>query len=550
MKKETIGDSFVNKLRPIAILTVTSLAALIYAASNVAQKADSNKKIVLSTVKASNTTVPNKNTVSSGISLLNSPRPATQEVIQNQFIVVLNKNTELPEKAAAVVAKAHNGKVLYTYHHAIQGFTVRLPGQAVDAFLAAMQRNPQVNYVEQDTIVHATETTQANPSWGLDRIDQTNLPLNGNYTYTNTGSGVNAYIVDSGIQASHQEFIGRVQTGYSTVNDLNGTTDCNGHGTHVSGIVGGTTYGVAKNVNLIPVRVLDCAGSGSMSAVIAGLDWIVQNGKKPAVVNISLGGSTYSTLDTAVDNLYNNGFLPVVAAGNSNTDACTMSPARATNAITVAATDNTDTRASYSNYGSCVDLFAPGSNITSAWIGTNTATATANGTSMAAPHVTGIIATLLEATPTATPQALTDQLLSQATFNLVNNVLGSPNPLLFSALSPTNTAAIIPATIVHIQNLSGYSNKVSLLGLWRANIGITVTDSNNQAVPNATVTGSFSVGGSSVGCTTNSAGQCQLNSGNISRLTSKTTFTIKTISGTNMTYAASSNVMSAITVYR
>ncbi|MEX7509342.1 S8 family peptidase, partial [Acinetobacter baumannii] len=251
------------------------------------------------------------------------------------------------------------------------------------------------------TIVNIDATTQSNPDWGLDRIDQKALPLNSAYSYLQTGSGTTAYIVDTGILSSHQEFSGRVLSGYTAISDGNGTTDCNGHGTHVAGTVGGTTYGVAKNVNLVPIRILGCDGSGASSNVIAGLDWILKNGKKPAVVNMSLGGATSSSLDSAVENLFNNGYVMVVAAGNSNTDACSSSPARVSKAITVAATDNTDTRASYSNYGSCVDIFAPGSQINSSWIGSNTATKILNGTSMATPHVAGVVAEMLQSTPTA-----------------------------------------------------------------------------------------------------------------------------------------------------
>ena len=225
--------------------------------------------------------------------------------------------------------------------------------------------------------------------------------------------------MDTGILSSHQEFSGRVLSGYTAISDGNGTTDCNGHGTHVAGTVGGTTYGVAKNVNLVPIRILGCDGSGASSNVIAGLDWILKNGKKPAVVNMSLGGEANASLDSAVENLFNNGYVMVVAAGNSNTDACSSSPARVSKAITVAATDSTDTRASYSNYGSCVDIFAPGSQINSSWIGSNTATKVLNGTSMATPHVVGVVAEMLQSTPTATSQTISTNLLNQASNNVV-----------------------------------------------------------------------------------------------------------------------------------
>ncbi|MFY6078816.1 S8 family peptidase [Acinetobacter baumannii] len=354
-------------------------------------------------------------------------------IIKNQYIVILNKDAGPSKDFAQNIAKQHAGKVLQSYDTVLKGFTIYLPDTAGAAFIEAMKKNPHVLSVESDTIVNIDATTQSNPDWGLDRIDQKALPLNSTYSYLQTGSGTTAYIVDTGILSSHQEFSGRVLSGYTAISDGNGTTDCNGHGTHVAGTVGGTTYGVAKNVNLVPIRILGCDGSGASSNVIAGLDWILKNGKKPAVVNMSLGGATSSSLDSAVENLYNNGYVMVVAAGNSNTDACTSSPARVSKAITVAATDNTDTRASYSNYGSCVDIFAPGSQINSSWIGNNTATKILNGTSMATPHVAGVVAEMLQSTPTASPQTISTNLLNQASSNVVKNPSGSPNRLLYKS---------------------------------------------------------------------------------------------------------------------
>ncbi|EPG2065661.1 S8 family peptidase, partial [Acinetobacter baumannii] len=354
-------------------------------------------------------------------------------IIKNQYIVILNKDAGPSKDFAQNIAKQHAGKVLQSYDTVLKGFAIYLPDTAGAAFIEAMKKNPHVLSVESDTIVNIDATTQSNPDWGLDRIDQKALPLNSAYSYLQTGSGTTAYIVDTGILSSHQEFSGRVLSGYTAISDGNGTTDCNGHGTHVAGTVGGTTYGVAKNVNLVPIRILGCDGSGASSNVIAGLDWILKNGKKPAVVNMSLGGATSSSLDSAVENLYNNGYVMVVAAGNSNTDACTSSPARVSKAITVAATDNTDTRASYSNYGSCVDIFAPGSQINSSWIGNNTATKILNGTSMATPHVAGVVAEMLQSTPTASPQTISTNLLNQASSNVVKNPSGSPNRLLYKS---------------------------------------------------------------------------------------------------------------------
>lgn len=539
-----------NRIHKISIFAASSaVAVLAYAVSTPSNKAATTAVKQDQVLTNQQVSTPSTTTANSSPTVLAPTLTSTTTAspIKNQYIVVLQAGSDLPAQAAAAIAKQHGGQVLFTYNRAIRGFAVRIPEQATSAFLTAMQKNPQVSYVEEDTLMQTNTITQSNPVWGLDRIDQHNLPLSKSFNYNKTGSGVNAYIVDTGILASHQEFNGRVQTGYSAIADNNGTNDCNGHGTHVAGTVGGSTYGIAKNVGLVPVRVLDCAGSGAMSGVIAGLDWIIQNGRKSAVVNMSLGGSAYSTLDTAIDNLFNNGYVPVVAAGNANTDACTSSPARAGKAITVAATDSTDTRASYSNYGSCVDLFAPGSQITSAWIGSNSSAATASGTSMASPHVAGVVATMLENNSTATPQSITDQLLNQSTINLIQNPMSSPNRLLYNLID-TQTITPVPSIIAHISKLNATTLRYRN-GTWRANVTISVVDSNNLAVPNATVTGSFSVGGSNLNCTTNSLGQCQINSGTIKSAT-QTTFNVNNISGSNLTYAASSNLVSSITIYR
>lgn len=364
-------------------------------------------------------------------SLLDSSQ--AKGIIKNQYIVILNKDAGPSIDFAQNIAKQHGAKVLQSYDTVLKGFAIYLPDTAATAFVEAMKKNPQVLSVENDIIMKIDATTQSNPDWGLDRIDQKALPLNSAYSYLQTGSGTTAYIVDTGILSSHQQFSGRVLSGYTAISDGNGTTDCNGHGTHVAGTVGGSTYGVAKNVNLVPIRILGCDGSGASSNVIAGLDWILKNGKKPAVVNMSLGGDASTSLDSAVENLFNNGYVMVVAAGNSNTDACSASPARVSKALTVAATDSTDTRASYSNYGSCVDIFAPGSQINSSWIGSNTATKVLNGTSMATPHVAGVVAEMLQSTPTATPQTISTNLLNQASTNVVKNPSGSPNRLLYKS---------------------------------------------------------------------------------------------------------------------
>ena len=274
-------------------------------------------------------------------------------------------------------------------------------------------------------------TSQTPATWGLDRIDQRDLPLNNTYTYNQTGAGVNAYIIDTGIRATHQQFTGRVGNGVDEVGG--GTNDCNGHGTHVSGTVGGTTYGVAKQVTLHPVRVLDCNGSGTTSGVIAGVDWVTANHVGPSVANMSLGGGASSALDSAVTNSINSGVSYAIAAGNSNADACTTSPARVAAANTVGPTTDTDARASFSNFGTCLDIFAPGNNITSSWNTSDAATNTISGTSMATPHVAGAIALYLQTNPGASPATVTQALISNSTLNHVTGAgTGSPNRLLYS----------------------------------------------------------------------------------------------------------------------
>ena len=277
--------------------------------------------------------------------------------------------------------------------------------------------------------------TQPNATWGLDRIDQTALPLNSAYTYTRTGAGVNAYIIDTGIRATHTDFGGRVSGGYTAVTDGRGTDDCYGHGTHVAGTVGSATYGVAKSVHLVPVRVLGCDGSGTTSAVIAGIDWVTAHRVQPAVANMSLGGGNSTALDDAVKRSIAAGVSYAVAAGNSSWPACLSSPADVPAAITVGATQKNDQTASFSNWGSCIDLFAPGVNITSDWNTSDTATNTISGTSMATPHVTGVAALYLEGHPTATPAQVSAALVNGATTNALSWVLwGSPNKLLCSQL--------------------------------------------------------------------------------------------------------------------
>jgi len=331
-------------------------------------------------------------------------------------------------KPLTVKLKA-SGSFVYSFKKVLNAAIIQIPESAV----AGLLRNPKVLSIEKDANVNAdpTPVNQSGAPWGLDRIDQRALPLNNSFGSPSNGAGVSIYVVDTGIDASHPEFGGRVAPGFDAINGSDGRTDCNSHGTHVAGTAGSATYGVAKAARMVPVRVLGCDGSGTYSGVIAGLDWIALNravGEK-AVANMSLGGGASSSIDAAVASLVSSGVPVVVAAGNSNVDACTTSPARAPSAITVAATTTVDARAGFSNFGSCLDLFAPGSNIVSTVPGGGTATY--SGTSMAAPHVAGIAAVMLSLRD-FTPSALSSYLVEVATTGVVGSAgVGSPNRLAF-----------------------------------------------------------------------------------------------------------------------
>jgi hypothetical protein len=365
--------------------------------------------------------------------------------IPGQYIVILKEDVQLrsvlsPEQRimhvterAQRLSERMRGRVLHRYSGQVQGFAVR----ASEARIKALVNDPEVAWIEVDRMVNLN-ATQSNAPWGLDRIDA-RAGLDRQYTYGATGAGVNAYIIDTGLRSSHSEFTGRVGQGFTSINDGRGTEDCNGHGTHVTGSIGGRTYGVAKDVKVYPVRVFGCQSSTPNSAILAGVDWVAQNADLPAVVNMSLGGGQSTALNNAVQKMVDAGVVVVVAAGNSNADACSSSPASLATAITVGATTTSDARASYSNFGRCVDIFAPGSNILSAWFNGDNATQSISGTSMASPHVAGAVALLLEESPDATPDAITRTLLAQATRNALSNPgNSSPNLLLFTGeSSPT-----------------------------------------------------------------------------------------------------------------
>ena len=470
---------------------------------------------------------------------------AASKPIAGRYIVVFKDSVGNPGAEAANIMRGLNGLIHHTYASALKGFAVSLP----DTSLQGIRNNPLVESVEQDQTVSLNQVVspEYQATWGLDRIDQADRPLDSVYHFNQTGTGVNAFIIDTGIRADHVEFTGRLKPGYSAISDTNGTNDCNGHGTHVAGTVGGTTWGVAKAVSLIPVRVLDCNGSGTTSGVIAGIDWAANSTLRPAAANLSLGGGFSTALNAAVAGAVGKGITMVVAAGNSSADACNSSPASEPSAITVGATTSSDAMASYSNYGTCVKIFAPGSSITSAWNTSATANNTISGTSMATPHVTGAAVLALAANTAASPAAVASFLTSNATPNRLTALgTGSPNLLLYSlaAGAPSEAAK----TIVAIKSLAGTSARSGTN--WRAYVTATVRDvSTGAGVANATVVGSFSPGGTA-SCVTNSAGSCSLNSGVISKSTSITVMTVTGVSGTNLSYNSSQNLASQFTVAR
>ncbi len=381
-----------------------------------------------------------------------------KNVIPNRYIVVfkdqamqtINGTKRTSAAIAADLGQRHKGKVEQSYSHVLNGAVMTMTEQ--DA--RNLAGDPNVNYVEADQMMYAIGT-QSGATWGIDRLDQTNLPLSGSYTYPSS-TGVHAYVIDTGLRATHNEFTGRVGNGYTAVNDGNGTNDCQGHGTHVAGTVGGTTWGVAKNVTLHAVRVLGCNGSGSNSGVIAGMDWVVANKIAPAVANMSLGGGASVASDAAIKRMTDAGITVAVAAGNDSSNACNYSPARAPSAITVGSTTSSDAMSSFSNYGSCVDIYGPGSSITSAGKASDTASASMSGTSMASPHLAGVAALYLAQNPNATPAQVTTAIVNNSTNGKITGIPSGVNK--FVNINFLNGVIIVPPTPL----VNGVAQTVSL----------------------------------------------------------------------------------------
>jgi subtilisin family serine protease len=349
--------------------------------------------------------------------------------VQGSYIVKFKDG--VAARADSTAAK-YDGTVKYTYHAAMHGFAATMSEQDAK-YLAA---DPAVEFVQQSQKVKLVTDQPNPPSWGQDRVDQRDLPLDKNYSYSTTASNVHAYVIDTGIETTHPEFGGRATSGFDAVDNDNDATDCNGHGTHVSGTIGGSTYGLAKEVQLVAVRVLDCSGSGTTDQVVAGIDWVTANAVKPAVANMSLGGGADTAIDEAVQRSIAAGVTYSIASGNSSADACDFSPARVPEAITVNATDINDAQASFSNFGTCTDIYAPGVDITSSWL--NGGTNTISGTSMATPHVTGASALYLADHPDAAPADVAAALTANATPDKVTGAgTDSPNKLLFTGSGAT-----------------------------------------------------------------------------------------------------------------
>jgi len=404
----------------------------------------------------------------------------------DEWIVVFRDGTNDPPGLAKKLVADHGGTIRFTYQHALRGFAGNIPPQAIEG----IRHNPNVDYVEPDGVV-----TMSVGSWGLDRIDQRALPLDNSYSPVGTGAGVDAWILDTGVDYGlTTEMSFDTTRDWDFVSGDDDASDCQGHGTHVAGTVGSRTYGVAPGVTIIGVRVLNCAGSGTWAGVIAGIDHVVANMNGPTVANMSLSGGTNSSLNTAVANAVGAGVVMAVAAGNDNTDACTRSPASAASALTVASSTSSDSRSSFSNYGSCVDLFAPGSSIVSTLNGGGSGTK--SGTSMASPHVAGAAALLLGENLSWTPANVWSAMQSDATSGVISNAAGSPNLLLHVSAGgdpPPDPGCVTNCPTAFVRWISEVDTTARKGGRASGTVTVQIVDETDEALSGVTVDGSWNL---------------------------------------------------------